>query len=176
MSSPSSSEERSPRFVFWAALLVFASVSLGALVSDLDSRDDYSNQRHDKWSIAVCSISLTCAFVAVLAHFVMRGVFVNQQPEGLLATFNLLFWVVGLPAIMDPSHDLAVTSNGGVLNANLYFFSWAAFFCSLYISGHFAQTVSGGGVDFSGTPKKMAMVSDKTTETRLCTYGLCASS
>jgi hypothetical protein len=87
----------------------------------------------------------------------MRGVFVSQQPEGLLATFNLLFWVVGLPAIMDPSHDLAVTSNGGVANANLYFFSWAAFFCSLYISGHFAQTVSAGGLDFSSTPKKMAM-------------------
>lgn len=43
------------------------------------------------------------------------------------ALLNVCFWAAVLPAIMDPKNALAVQSrSGGILNQNLYFFSWAA--------------------------------------------------
>jgi hypothetical protein len=47
--------------------------------------------------------------------------------------FTVGFWTAGLPAIMNPDNNLAVDSQAGVSNLNLYFFSWGAFLLSFMV-------------------------------------------
>ena len=42
-------------------------------------------------------------------------------------------WCGGLPVVMKPANALAVNDIGGILDANLYFFSWAGFIMSLLL-------------------------------------------
>lgn len=94
--------------------------------------------------ISVCSISLAFAFFSCLAYFFTSEKFVGEKPEGLVSAFLLIIWVCGLPVIMSPKKGIAVMvapSEGlsFVSNANLYFFSWAAFACIVYICGSYAR-------------------------------------
>lgn len=115
--------------------------------------------------ISVCSISLAFAFFSCLAYFFTSDKFVGEQPEGLVSAFLLIVWVCGLPVIMSPKKGIAVMvaprdSSEGlsfVTNANLYFFSWAAFACIVYICGSYARAnlkkVSEVISSVSATPK-----------------------
>jgi hypothetical protein len=83
----------------------------------------------------------------------------GELAEAALSLFLLVCWIAGLPIIMAPTRFLAVApSNNGlnyVLNANLYFFSWAAFLCIVFISFSLVvETISGAQEAVSSvTPK-----------------------
>jgi hypothetical protein len=47
--------------------------------------------------------------------------------------------------MMKPTNSIAQTRGGGIENANLYFFSWAAFMMALMILVNFARDVHGVG-------------------------------
>jgi hypothetical protein len=49
------------------------------------------------------------------------------------ALFTLGMWCSVLPAMMKPSNNIAQNSSGKIENANLYFFSWGAFFMAISI-------------------------------------------
>ena len=57
----------------------------------------------------------------------------------------IAFWAAGLPTIMNPNNRIAVATpadtNVGsvVVNANLYFFSWCAFGCTIYLCASLLQ-------------------------------------
>jgi hypothetical protein len=59
------------------------------------------------------------------------------------------FWAAGLPTIMNPNNNIAVSAPdtrvvGDVVhNANLYFFSWISFCCTVYLSGSLLQDTMG---------------------------------
>jgi hypothetical protein len=74
----------------------------------------------------------------------------------------ILLWGFGLPTIMNPKNSLAV-SYTEVDNANLYFSSWAAFCCCLWIVGSQAQETCGLDITYVA-PRKAKW------------YGLVASS
>lgn len=112
--------------------------------------------------LSVCSISVGFAFFSVLAYFFMSDKFVGEKAEGFVSAFLLLTWVCGLPIIMSPSKGIAVRSDevtgfNFVSNANLYFFSWAAFACIVYICGSYARAnlkqASDAISSVSATPK-----------------------
>jgi hypothetical protein len=114
--------------------------------------------------ISVCSISLAFAFSSCLAYFFISDKFVGEKPEGFVSALLLIVWVCGLPVIMSPKKGIAVAvapeSSGGlnfVSNANIYFFSWAAFACIVYICGSYARAnlkqVSEVISSVSATPK-----------------------
>jgi hypothetical protein len=112
--------------------------------------------------ISVCSISVGFAFLSCLAYFFLSNKFVGEKAEGFVSVFLLLTWVCGLPIIMNPSKGIAVLSNeetgiSFVSNANLYFFSWAAFACIVYICGSYARAnlkqASDAISSISATPK-----------------------
>lgn len=152
-------QAHSTRFTAWSALMAFSAISLGALVSLLNTKEDnipnYSKDSQDKWAISVTAVSLSISTLAVFGYFLMKAKFAGTKIEGASASLVLLFWIIGLPTIMDPDNDLA-TSPGNI-NANLYYFSWASFISSLFVSGHFAQEMSGGSLDVGKTPPKVAL-------------------
>jgi hypothetical protein len=79
----------------------------------------------------------------------------SHPPEKLLLTYNpplffqvgllIAFWAAGLPTIMNPNNRIAVATpantNVGsvVVNANLYFFSWCALGCTIYLCASLLQ-------------------------------------
>lgn len=55
------------------------------------------------------------------------------MPEGILSLVVLIFVAAGMPAIMKPENLQALNEDGSILNANLYFFSWAGLAVAVYI-------------------------------------------
>lgn len=61
----------------------------------------------------------------------------------------IAFWAAGLPTIMNPNNNIAVSAPdtnavGDVVhNANLYFFSWISFCCTIFLSGSLLQDTMG---------------------------------
>jgi hypothetical protein len=54
-------------------------------------------------------------------------------PEGILSLIVLIFVAAGMPTIMNPENQQALNTDGSILNANLYFFSWAGLAVAVYI-------------------------------------------
>lgn len=136
------------RFQAWAASLVFSCVCLAAHASTSSNRNGAEN-----WVLAQLCISFIFSFFAVIAYFFAKDKFVGEKPEGGLAFLLVLFWCAGLPVIMNPSRHIAVRF-GEVFNANLYFFSWIAFICTLFIFGSYMQELTGREVASELTPKQ----------------------
>ena len=63
----------------------------------------------------------------------------------------LILWCTGLPVIMNPANSIAVGYTQ-VVNANLYFGSWATFGCILWICGSLARIVYGLDIAARATP------------------------
>lgn len=127
-------QKRPYRLPAWVSLMVFSIVVLAAMSSrGFDSSAE-------KYVIALSSISLTFSLVAIVAYLVptMRHAFIGELAEVVVAIFLLVLWISGIPVIMSPSKTIAIAVAEGltfVSNANLYFFSWAAFFCIVFICG-----------------------------------------
>jgi hypothetical protein len=134
--SAEASHKRPHRLPAWVSLVVFSIVVLAAM----NSRG-YSTSA-EKWVIALSSISLTFSLLAIVAYLVphMRQPFIGELPEACVAAFLLVLWICGMPIIMDPARTIAVTTSAEtglsfVWNANLFFFSWAAFIDIAFICG-----------------------------------------
>jgi hypothetical protein len=63
----------------------------------------------------------------------------------------LVIWAAGLPVIMNPQNSIAVGYTQ-VENANLYFASWGAFLCILWISGSLGKELYGLDIAGMATP------------------------
>jgi hypothetical protein len=53
------------------------------------------------------------------------------------------FWCAGLPAIVDPDHSLAVSPENAILNANLFFFSYASLLFSILLLDNWFEHKNG---------------------------------
>lgn len=62
------------------------------------------------------------------------------------ALIVLAFWAAVMPALMKPDNALATGVGGGIVNANLYFFSWFGLAGSLLVFAHFLRTAYNVGV------------------------------
>jgi uncharacterized membrane protein YbaN (DUF454 family) len=124
-------------------LTVFSLIALTAFTND---RDGPWN-RPSRWVISVTSISLGLSVIGAVASLFMTAGFATTSIELILVVIILGFWCAGLPAILDPNHRLGQSGTTfadlyilTVLDANLFFFSWAAFFVGLKLLGlHLAQ-------------------------------------
>lgn len=59
---------------------------------------------------------------------------VGTKVEGVLCVFLFALWVSIVTIVSDSRNGLAVDDEGTVANANLYYFSWAGFVCSITLS------------------------------------------
>lgn len=81
--------------------------------------------------------------------FTDRRAFLHRSQIALV----LAFWGFGLPAIMNPENEIAVTGIE-VDNANLYFSSWISFAAAVFLAGSLAQETM--GLDIRSAPSKQA--------------------
>lgn len=128
------------RWSQWFATLVFAIVALVSLTTSWGGQLNDQVDTDVKWAFSAIVISLCLSGLAVLAH-VAKDKFVGTPVELGLAFIVMGLMAAALPAIMKPGNDIAVNENGGIMNANLYFFSWGTFFTALYVFMHFMQNV-----------------------------------
>jgi len=154
----------SHRLMGWAALFLFSAVALAAQVS---GTRDASRGNDDWFVIVVCIVTVSCSFFSLLGYGAARTRFAGSMVEGFFAVLTIIFWICGMPVIMDPDRNIAVSkgissaSNGNVgvvfvgstvttdvsvaneftfiRNANIYFFSWASTIAIVYIMGRFVK-------------------------------------
>jgi len=135
-------DEPENRLVAWISLMVFSAIAIGAHIS----WDAYDIDSADKYVTACTCISMILGFLAVVAHMVANEAFVGKKSESAVAALAMIFWIAGLPVIMNPNNAIAVgkaavddTYVFTILNANLYFMAWGAFLSIVYIIGHHAK-------------------------------------
>jgi len=122
-----------PRFQSWCIAFTLSCVCVASHASQIIDTDV------SKWVLAAICVSLVFSFSGVVSYLTILDKF-QGRVESVTASFLVIFWAASLPFIMDPGNNIAVTStNFAIVNANLYFFSWAAFGYSLLI---FAQVAS----------------------------------
>lgn len=148
------------RRTLWWGLCVFAAVCTAAHFTAVGEKKDAGEMvtRADKWSAAVMIITMALAFIACCAHHFFAEHFVDKMwVEGSFSLVVLGLWAAGMAAIMSPNNGQAVDAEGGILNANLYFFAWASLaaavwiFCSVVtIQAYFKRD------DDSATPPNMS--------------------
>eukprot|EP00978_Attheya_sp_CCMP212_P024466 scaffold76818_cov62-Attheya_sp.AAC.3 len=137
--STSTGGGRGPRYTAWISLLAFSCISMGSFVSLKDKQYDSST---DKWVLSMTALSLCISAIAVIAQVAASAAFVGKMGEMALSTLCTIFWCVVLGPIMNPDNLYATGGFFGVntvLNANLYFSSWAAFIAAFWISGSLAR-------------------------------------
>jgi hypothetical protein len=85
-------------------------------------------------------MSAIVACIMVSLHFIsgLSKKIAGKAPEGIVVVLTLILWCIGLPIIMNPTNDFAVSSFA-ITNANLYFSSWGAFLAVVFIFGSFLQ-------------------------------------
>uniref|UniRef100_A0A7S2U9F3 Uncharacterized protein n=1 Tax=Attheya septentrionalis TaxID=420275 RepID=A0A7S2U9F3_9STRA len=149
-----STSGRGPRYTAWISLLAFSCISMGSFVSLKDKTYDSST---DKWVLSMTALSLCISAIAVIASVAASAAFVGKMGEMALSTMCTIFWCVVLGPIMNPDNLYATGGYFGlstVLNANLYFSSWAAFIAAFWISGSLARDAK--VLDVSDTTPKTA--------------------
>jgi hypothetical protein len=129
------------RLRLWISVLTSSVVALISLISVLDDRNDVSWSREERWAVSVTAISLVFSFFGSAA-----SVLPPQKSMALecpLIIVLLGFWCAGLPAILDPDNDLAVSPTFAIANANLFFFSYASLIFSLLLLGSWFEEKNG---------------------------------
>jgi hypothetical protein len=134
-------EQSVNRHTAWWALTIFGAITTAAhftAISDQkDSVEGYATTRDDKWTGSVMIISMCLSFFGCLASTYLAEHFVDQWAEGVTSVIVLALWAAAMPTIMDPDSDQAVTTGGDILNANLYFFSWASLVTAVWMFGSY---------------------------------------
>jgi hypothetical protein len=97
--------------------------------------------------------NLTFPSILLLLLSFCLGKIVFNHPAFGKAVFSLLLWTTGLPVIMNAQYSIAVGYTQ-VVNANLFFFSWGAFLCSLWMVVQLIR--EGVGFDIYKTDPRMA--------------------
>lgn len=124
------------RFPAWVAITLF---SLVTLLSILDERD--RNWYFEaKWSIALASISFGLSALICIGQLItaVREKIVATKTEGMLILVLVVLWCLAIPVIMSPGNGLALR-DARIVDANLYFASWAAFASALFMFASYGQ-------------------------------------
>jgi hypothetical protein len=129
------------RLRLWLSLLTSSVVALVAILSVLEDRHEAAWQQYEKWSVSVISISIAFSFFGSLAAFLPAET--SMKLELPLIIIVLGFWSSGLPAILDPDRNLAVSPEFAISNANLFFFSYTSLLFSLLLLGSWFEQKNG---------------------------------
>jgi len=137
---------RSPRLTQWVAFLIFSTITMGASSElarqnkDIDGAIGNVNQ---DWAVICSVITFVLTLIVVLMHLnSMAAVYVvGTKIEGILCIFLFALWVSIVSIASDSRNGLAVDEEGTVQNANLYYFSWAGFVCSVTLSVSYLKAV-----------------------------------
>mmetsp|Transcript_20339 Transcript_20339/g.57769 ORF Transcript_20339/g.57769 Transcript_20339/m.57769 type:complete len:321 (+) Transcript_20339:225-1187(+) len=142
---------RSPRLSLWAAFLVFSTITLMAAVETKNKEGN--SDSNAKWTVACASISF--AIAAIVTPLQMHPVYsifiVDTKIEGALVVMLAAFWAATVSVVSNANGGLVVddgNENTTVVNANLYYFTWAGFVTSILLLVAYLRAVF--GVDLAG--------------------------
>jgi len=134
------------RLTHWIAFLVFSGISLGSIIEAISHQSE-SGQNTTKpeqiWAITSGSIVFLLTLTTVFMHFIpVTAMFiVGTRLEGVMSIVLIALWTAIVGVVTDAKYGLAVNSSGAVSNGNIYYFSWAGFFCSLHMVVSFLRSV-----------------------------------
>lgn len=125
----------SPRFKNWLLHLIFAIIILFSVVAvDTDDGEVNASKKNKSWGTAYAIIIVIIAVGIVLMHLTnVGGVIIGRKPEAVIPLVLALFWVAMICVVTGPLGGLAIDNVGAVYAGNLYYFTWAGFFMSVYI-------------------------------------------
>jgi len=144
---------RSPRFAYWAAFLIFSTITLGSVVEvvkdNKEAGTSYS-KNNERWSVACSAITFSITAIVFIMHLhpISSLLIEGTKIEGFLCVLLAAFWIATVSIITDARYGLAVDDTGAVKNGNLYYFSWAGFVCSILLVVSYLRHVF--GVDVAG--------------------------
>lgn len=128
-------DARSSRLTQWVAFLIFSAITLGSAVElfRLNTDESHIGRVNQQWAVVCSAVTFILTFLVVITHFSESFAprFIGTQIEGLLCVTLFAFWVSVVTIVSDSRNGLAVDHEGAVSNANLYYFSWAGFICSI---------------------------------------------
>lgn len=123
------------RHTQWVAFLIFSTITMGSAIElyRLNTDESHIGRINQKWAVACSAITFALTFIVVLMHWsaFFAPHIVGTQVEGFLCVILFAFWVSVVTIVSDSRNGLAVDQEGTVSNANLYYFSWAGFVCSI---------------------------------------------
>lgn len=152
-----------PRFKVWCCLIGSSAVCLASLVSS-----GANNSGVEKWVLSAICISMILSIGSVTCYVFIQGKF-QGRIEGIVTILLLIFWVGSLPCIMDPNLAIAaikiIDSTSGstiavdvIINANLYFFSWASFASTVFLFIHEISELTEKDIVSKVSPKNLNLV------------------
>lgn len=126
---------QSTRLTQWAAFLIFSSITMVSSIElyKLNTDESYVGRVNQQWAVICSAVTFCLTFVMVLSHWseFLAPHVVGTNVEGFLCVTLFAFWVSVVTIVSDSRNGLAVDTQGEVSNANLYYFSWAGFICSI---------------------------------------------
>ena len=149
----SSSHHIDNRFHGWILFLVLSATCLGSLSETVPKENHESDENY---IIICCAITLILSFLMIVVHFFehAKNKIIGNKTECAVALILLILWIGGIAVVQSPDNNLAVASapvykSEIIINANLYIFSWASFFCTIYLFGSIAQQMNIADVEAS---------------------------
>lgn len=123
----------SPRFGTWAAFLIFSTITMASVVQVLRKNNIQQKNSSQNWAIACSAITFCTTLIVVVMHLhaTASTMIVGTKIEGVISLILVIFWIATVSVVTDSEYGLAVDEEGAVSNGNLYYFSWAGFFCSV---------------------------------------------
>ena len=94
------------RFMGWMSLCFFSIVTLASHVS---ATWDMGRNKDDWFVLVVCLVTTVTSLLSIFGFIVARQYFAGSIVEGLLAILSLIVWICGMPVIMDPDRNIAVS-------------------------------------------------------------------
>lgn len=105
-----------------------------------------------KWSVACSVLSTAATGFMVVAHLMplLSALVINSFIEGIVAVILAVFWgaTVAVTSDASDSRASALFNEGGVSNANIYYFSWASFVCAVMLVVNYVRFAF--GIDLVG--------------------------
>lgn len=147
------------------AFFVFATITMGATIEarnnpyiEYDENNDpiprdAKTLSYEKYA-AVCSI-ITFAFTFLIVILHLNGVtamfFVGTKLEGIMCFVLAGLWAGIVAIVSNPRHGIAIDEKNGIINGNIYYFSWAGFVCAITLLVSYLR--SAFSVDLAGEIK-----------------------
>jgi len=108
---------------------------------------------YENYAVICSIITFAITFIIVILHLngVLSMFFVGSKIEGLMCFILTGLWAAIVAIVSNPRHGIAIDEKNGIINGNIYYFSWAGFVCAVTLLVSYLR--SAFSVDLAGEIK-----------------------
>jgi len=94
---------------------------------------DEKTKSFENYARTVTIVTFVITAVIVLMHLnsVTSMFIVGTKLEGFVSFVLAVMWAATVAIVSNPKHGIALDESNGIINGNIYYFSWAGFVCSV---------------------------------------------